>query len=179
MRKTTCLFTFGTLLFVTSPGFAEVREVRENSFWIESVVTTTATPAEVYLGLGNVGAWWDPEHTWSGSASNMSLELKAGGCFCEKLADGGSLQHGRVIYAQPGAMVRLDSPLGPLQEMPVTGVLTFKLAPEGSGTKITMTYRVSGTLTMEAAKLAPIVDHVMGTQLNRLKAFGDAGTAKK
>ena len=109
----------------------------------------------------------------------MSMDLQAGGCFCEKLADGGSIQHGRVIYTQPGSMVRLDSPLGPMQEMPVTGVLTFKLAPESGGTKITMTYRVSGTLTMEAAKLAPIVDHVMSTQLVRLKAYGDGLKSSK
>ena len=36
-----------------------------------------------------------------------------------------------------------------------------------------MTYRVAGALTMESAKLAPIVDHVMGVQLGRLRAYGD------
>lgn len=179
MKKTACLAGLGLITLLMNPALAEVREFRENAFSIESVVSTKATPAEVYTAIGNVGDWWDPEHTWSGSAKNMSMDLKAGGCFCEKLADGGSIQHGRVIYAQPGVMVRLDSPLGPLQEMPVTGVLTFRLAPEGTGTKITMTYRVSGALTMEAAKLAPIVDMVMGTQLTRLKALGDGDKAGK
>ena len=139
-----------------------MRETRENAFTIESTVTTSAAPAEVYRALGTVSEWWDPEHTWSGSAKNLSLQLQAGGCFCEQLADGGSIQHGRVIYAQPGVMLRLDTPLGPLQEMPVTGVLTFKLAPEGAGTRITMTYRVAGAFTMESAKLAPIVDQRHG-----------------
>ena len=46
--------------------------------------------------------WWDPSHTWSGSAKNLTFEPKAGGCFCEKLADGGSVQHGRVIYRPAG-----------------------------------------------------------------------------
>ena len=179
MKKTTCLLGLVLVPLLTNPALAEVRESRENSFAIESVVTTRATPSEVYTAIGTVGEWWDPEHTWSGSAKNMSMDLKAGGCFCETLADGGSIQHGRVIYTQPGVMVRLDSPLGPLQEMPVTGVLTFKLAPEGTGTKITMTYRVSGALTMEAAKLAPIVDMVMTTQLTRLKALGDGVKAGK
>ena len=32
-----------------------------------------------------------------------------------------------------------------------------------------MTYRVAGAFTMESAKLAPIVDHVMGVQLGRLR----------
>jgi uncharacterized protein YndB with AHSA1/START domain len=179
MKKTACLAGLGLIPLLANPALAEVRESRENAFAIESVVSTKATPAEVYTAIGNVGEWWDPEHTWSGSAKNMSMDLKAGGCFCEKLADGGSIQHGRVIYAQPGLMVRLDSPLGPLQEMPVTGVLTFTLSPEGIGTKITMTYRVSGALTMEAAKLASIVDMVMSTQLTRLKALGDGAKAGK
>ncbi len=58
--------------------------------------------------------------------------------------------------------------------MPVTGVLTFKLAPAAGGTLVTMTYRVSGAFTMESAKLAPIVDSVMTTQLERLRTHVDA-----
>jgi hypothetical protein len=97
--------------------------------------------------------------------------LRAGGCFCEKLADGGSVQHGRVIYVQPAVMVRLDAALGPLQDMAINGVLTFKFAPgEKSGeTLVIMTYRVAGALTLESAKLAPIVDQVMSGQLQRLR----------
>ena len=37
-----------------------------------------------------------------------------------------------------------------------------------------MTYRVAGVLTMESAKLAPLVDQVMGIQLGRL-ATSQAG----
>lgn len=179
MKTTTLLSGLSVLSFLANPALSEVRDTRESSFAIESVVTTTAAPAEVYKALGKVGDWWDSEHTWSGSAKNMSMVLTAGGCFCEKLADGGSIQHGRIIYAQPGQMLRLDAPLGPLQEMPVTGVLTFALAAEGAGTKITMTYRVSGALTMDSAKLAPLVDTVMTTQLTRLKTFGDGLKAAK
>ena len=85
----------------------------------------------VYRELGQGRRWWDPAHTWSGSARNLKLEPKAGGCFCEKLADGGSVQHGRVIFAQPGKLLRLEGALGPLQDMAVTGVLSFNLAPDG------------------------------------------------
>jgi hypothetical protein len=58
--------------------------------------------------------------------------------------------HGRVIYTQPGGMLRLDTPPGPLQEMAVTGVLTFRLTPQDGGTLITMSYRVSGTFPRTA-----------------------------
>ena len=172
--KTPWILGFGMSGLLALGARADVTDIRDNSFSIESKVTTTATAAVVYRELGKVSRWWDPEHTWSGSAKNLSLQMQAGGCFCESLAGGGSIQHGRVIYAQPNVMLRLDAPLGPLQDMPVTGVLTFKLAPADSGTQVTMTYRVAGGLTMESAKLAPIVDQVMRIQLERLKSHADS-----
>ncbi len=137
-----------------------------------------ASPAVVYHKLVKVAGWWDPKHTWSGSARNLKLEPRAGGCFCEKLPNGGSVQHGRVIFAQPGKLLRLDAALGPLQDMAVTGVLTFTLAPDGPGTPIKMTYRVAGVLTMDSAKLAPLVDQVMGIQLGRLRSFASGAPAE-
>jgi len=168
-----CAFAIG----LVGIARAEVRETGANGFVVESVVTADAPPASVYRDLIRVSLWWDPAHTWSGSARNLKLDPKAGGCFCEKLPDGGSVQHGRVIFAQPGKQLRIDGALGPLQEMAVSGVLTFSLAPEGHGTRITMTYRVAGALTMESAKLAPLVDQVMGVQLGRLRSLASGGPA--
>jgi len=156
---------------------AAVSETRENGFTIEATVLVEAKPASVYRDLTRVALWWHPEHSWSGSAKNLKLEPKAGGCFCEKLADGGSVQHGRVIFAQPGKLLRLEGALGPLQDMAVTGVLSFVLAPDGPGTRVTMTYRVAGAPTMDPAKLAPLVDQVMGIQLNRLRDFASGRPA--
>ena len=175
MRKT-ALWLFAWGLGLALPDFlsAAVTDIHESAFSIESTATIKAPPATVYRELAAVSRWWDPAHTWSGAASNLSLQLQAGGCFCEKLPSGGSVQHGRVINVQPGVLLRLDAPLGPLQEMPVTAVLTFKLEPSAAGTLVTMTYRVSGALTMESAKLAPIVDGVLNTQLERLRAHVDA-----
>jgi len=160
------LAAFGLAL----PVHADVKETRENGFVIEATVMADARPAEVYRQLVRVADWWDPKHTWSGSARNLKLEPRAGGCFCEKLPDGGSVQHARVIFAQPGKLLRLDGALGPLQDMAVSGVLSFNLAPDGPGTRINMTYRVAGVLAMDSAKLAPLVDQVMGIQLGRLKS---------
>ena len=153
------------------PTQAEVTDAREDGFTIETTVLADASPAVVYTRLIKVAGWWDPKHTWSGSASNLRLEPKAGGCFCEKLADGGSVQHARVIFAQPGRLLRLEAGLGPMQDMAVTGILSFTLEPDGKGTRIRMTYRVAGMLAMPSAKLAPAVDQVMGIQLARLKTF--------
>jgi uncharacterized protein YndB with AHSA1/START domain len=168
----TWLRLFGlSLLLPTSVTHAEVSETRENGFVIQSTVMAESAPSQVYRDLLRIGQWWDPAHTWSGSAKNLKLEPRAGGCFCEKLADGGSVQHGRVLFAQPGKLIRLEAALGPLQDMAVTGVLTFTLAPDGPGTRITMTYRVAGALTVDSAKLAPGVDKVMGNQLSRLRDY--------
>ena len=153
------------------PAQAEVKDTREDGFTIETTVMAEASPAVVYNQLVKVASWWDPKHTWSGSARNLKLEPKAGGCFCEKLADGGSVQHARVIFALPGKLLRLEGGLGPMQDMAVTGILSFTLAPDGKGTRIRMTYRVAGMLGMPAAQLAPGVDQVMGIQLERLKTF--------
>jgi uncharacterized protein YndB with AHSA1/START domain len=150
---------------------AAVKETHDGSFIVETVVLAEAKPAKVYADLLRVARWWHSDHTWSKSARNLRLDGKAGGCFCEKLPDGGSVQHGRVIFARPGQLLRIDGALGPMQESAIKGVLSFNLAPDAGGTRITMTYNVAGTLPMDAARLAPIVDKVMSMQLNRLRDY--------
>lgn len=153
---------------------AAVQETREGYFAIQSVILVDVPPAAAYRALIKPSLWWDPAHTWSGSSRNLSLAPRAGGCFCEKLKDGGSVQHAGVLFAQPGQLLRLEGGLGPLQDMAVTGVLSYTLAPDGPGTRITMSYRVHGALTMDAAKLAPLVDQVMSGQFDRLRKYANS-----
>jgi hypothetical protein len=161
-------------LALTCAAGAEVQETREGYFATQSVILVDLAPAAAYRALIKVPEWWDPAHTWSGSSRNLTLQGRAGGCFCEKLKDGGSVQHARVLFAQPGQVLRLEGALGPLQDMAVTGVLSFALAPDGPGTRITMSYRVGGALTMESAKLAPLVDQVMTGQFERLRKYANS-----
>jgi hypothetical protein len=158
-----------TSLLLAPASFAAVQQVGDNGFRTESVILVNARPEAAWRAFILVANWWDPAHTWSGSARNLRVEARAGGCFCEKLGDGGSVEHARVVFAQPGRLIRLTGALGPLQEMPVSGVLTYKFAPDGPGTRITMTYHVAGALSLEAAKLAPLVDQVMQGQFERLR----------
>jgi hypothetical protein len=169
MKNAIHLLLAGGLCF-SDGAAAAVREVREDSFHIESVVLAEGVPRSVYAALVRLSQWWDPAHTWSGSARNLSLDARAGGCFCEKLKGGGSVQHARVVFAHPGQLLRLEGSFGPLQEMPVQGVLTYAFAPDGPGTRVTMTYRVAGAFSMDPAKLAPLVDEVLTSQLERFKA---------
>jgi uncharacterized protein YndB with AHSA1/START domain len=73
-----------------------------------------APPAKVYAALTDgVGGWWDPAHTFSHNSRNLSLDAKPGGCFCERLPDGGGVQHMSVVYASPGKLLRLTGSIGP------------------------------------------------------------------
>jgi hypothetical protein len=173
MKIPHCLFPILAAALVSTAS-AEVQETSDAAFRTRSVVLVNARPALAWRTLVRMGSWWDLAHTWSGSSKNLRLSPRAGGCFCEALAAGGSVEHARVVFAQPGQTLRLDGALGPLQEMPVTGVLTFALAPDGPGTRITMTYHVAGTFSMESAKLAPAVDQVMTGQLERLRDYINA-----
>ncbi len=168
------LSALGLAAMLMSSARAEVQQTGEGRFTTQSVILVDLAPAAAYRALVKVSDWWDPAHTWSGSSKNLALGARAGGCFCEKLKEGGSVQHARVLFAQPGQLLRLEGALGPLQDMAVTGVLSFTLAPDGPGTRITMSYRVAGALTMDPAKLAPLVDQVMTSQLERLRKYANS-----
>ena len=157
-------------LALSSTSAAAVSETRDGYFKTESVVLVNLPPAAAWRGLIRIPAWWDPEHTWSGTAKNLSLEPRGGGCFCEKLADGGSVQHARVVFAQPGKLLRMDGALGPLQEMAVSGVITVSLEEKDGTTTAVVTHRVSGDPSHKLDALAPIVDQVNGLQFGAFAA---------
>jgi len=66
--------------------------------------------------------------------------------------------------------------LGPLQDMGVSGVLTFTIAPDASGAKITMTYRVAGDPGLALDQAAPLVDMVLLEQFQRLARYTASGS---
>jgi uncharacterized protein YndB with AHSA1/START domain len=161
------------LVALAAPAAAEVKSVTETGFSIEDSVLIGAPRGQVYAALGQPATWWNPTHSWSGDAAHMTLDVRPGGCFCERLPkDGGFVEHGRVIFAQPGQMLRLSAALGPLQAEAVSGSLSFKLdpGPFGDTTNLTVTYVVGGYVRGGATKLAPAVDAVIGEQIRRLAA---------
>ncbi|HEX5184691.1 MAG TPA: SRPBCC family protein [Allosphingosinicella sp.] len=154
-----------------SPAAAAVKGAAPGGFEVESSAVVAASPASVYAMLGRPGEWWAPAHTYSHDARNLTLALRAGGCFCERLpTTGGSVEHLRVVYADPGRMLRLQGGLGPLQGEGVAGSLTVTLKAVPQGTEIVMNYIVGGYLRADDANLAPIVDRVLAEQLARLAA---------
>lgn len=152
------------------PATAAISSATPSGFLITHAVEVRAGARAAYQAIGQVGRWWSPEHTYSGSAANMRLDLTAGGCFCESWSTG-SVEHARVIYAVTGKAVRLEGALGPLQQMAVNGILHFAIAEREGATAITMTYRVRGDPEAGLDKVAAIVDKVMVEQLQRLAAY--------
>jgi uncharacterized protein YndB with AHSA1/START domain len=153
------------------PASAEVKSVAPSGFEVAAAATVTAPPDRVYAALGEVARWWDPAHTFSRDAANLSIDLRAGGCFCERLKDGGSVQHLQVVYAAPGQGLRLRGALGPLQTEGVDGTLSWTLKPGEGGTTVTLSYVVGGYIRSGMEQWAPRVDRVLDEQLQRLKSF--------
>jgi uncharacterized protein YndB with AHSA1/START domain len=153
------------------PALADVKSVTSNGFEGASAATITAPPDRVYAALGEVGRWWSPSHTFSRDAANLSIELRAGGCFCEKLKNGGSVAHLTVVYAAPGVGLRLRGALGPLQAEGVDGALSWTLKPVQGGTAVALNYVVGGYIRGGIEQWAPRVDRVLDEQLHNLKNY--------
>ena len=154
---------------------AAVVEVTPVGFGVRSEVATSAAPKTVYHSLlREVDRWWNPEHTYSGNSRNLLIEDRVGGCFCERIGKGG-VEHARIIYLMPNAVVRMSGALGPLQSSGLVGTLTWKLSPAGTGTKIELTYNVGGYMHGAFENIAPAVDEVLSDQLTRLKTYSETG----
>jgi len=131
-----------------------------------------AAPDRVFAVLIEPARWWSSDHSYSGDAANFHLDARAGGCWCETLPNGGSAEHLRVVNVVPGKMLRLTGALGPLQTMPVQGVLTVSLTPAGGGTDVKLTYALIGPAGL--GDLAGPVDNVLGQEVARLKATAES-----
>ena len=167
---------FAALVFSVAAAAApaEVANVGPNGFTVHQAVTIPGSPEKVYAALVNgVGGWWNPEHTYSNDSKNLSIDARPGGCFCEKLGNGGGVEHMRVVFAWPGRMLRMTGALGPLQGSGLAGSMTWKLAAAKAAgvTTLEFSYGVGGYMAGGFDKIAPAVDAVLGEQLARFKSF--------
>lgn len=162
-------------LAVGSTARAEVVDVQANGFEVRQTVQIAGTPDKVYAAFSQIGHWWSSDHTFSRDASHLSLDPVAGGCFCEALPGGGSVMHLRVVYADPGKVLRLEGAIGPMQTLGATGHLTWSLSAKAGGTELVQTYDTGGYAKGGFANWAPPVDMVLGQQVARLKAWVETG----
>jgi hypothetical protein len=163
-------FLIAAALGAAVPSNAEVT-ISDTGFSTNNSATVAATPAEAWAALIEPARYWNPDHRWGGDAAALSLEPRAGGCFCETLPNDGSVEHMRVVMVRPGQMLRLSGALGPLQSEGLAGALTWLFEPVDGGTRITQTYSVGGHMQFEREVFGPIVDGVLREQLDRLVAL--------
>jgi uncharacterized protein YndB with AHSA1/START domain len=177
MSRVTVASLLGCALIAVAAR-AEVVDSQAGGFTVRASRVIAAPPEAVWGALVAPAGWWNPEHTYSRDAHNLTLSAKPGGFWQEALPGGGA-RHMVVILAIPPSTLRLEGALGPLQALGVVGHLTFKLAPQGGGTMITETYDVGGHAQGGLDKLAGPVDGVLDEALGRLKAHVEGVGASK
>jgi hypothetical protein len=152
------------LLAIALPAAAEVKSAKPDGFLIEQRIIVKAGIDTSYQALFEPKYWWSKAHTYGGSSEGLSIERRAGGCFCEKWPGGGA-EHARVIYLRDGDTLRLQGAFGPMQSMAVNAVIEFKLTQGKDGTQIDMSYRASGGSDSMLDKIAAPADGMLAEQM--------------
>lgn len=165
-----------TIAGVAADAVGEVLATAAGGFVVAHEIRLQGSPARAFDALTDeVSAWWDARHSYSGRAASFTLEARAGGCFCERLDNGGSVEHMRVVFAAPGQRLRMIGGLGPLQAMGASGPMDFELSADGDGTRLRFRYTVSGFTPDGLTAMAEPVNQVLGGQLARLAAYLKSG----
>jgi hypothetical protein len=146
----------------------EVVSSDANGFVVKTTVETKLAPQAAFKRFTKIGQWWSPAHTYSHDPKkNFHMDARAGGCWCERVPNEGSVEHMRVLFVAPGQEIRLSGGLGPLQSMAVSAVLDVTFEAEGTGAKVTATYNVGGYMPGMADKIPAAVDGVITEQFAR------------
>lgn len=154
-------------LSIGAPAAAEVVNSSNHGFELRHSAIVPLPPEDALRAFAQVNRWWEDSHTYSGSASNLSMRLEPGGCFCELLPGGGGVEHLRVAHVDPEKRLVLTGSLGPLLFEATTGVMDVRFSPVGNGSRVTLSYKVSGFAAGGADKIAPAVDRVLAGLVSR------------
>ncbi|HEX2542038.1 MAG TPA: hypothetical protein VHM00_13255 [Caldimonas sp.] len=157
-----------------TPASADTSDVAPTGFVVHLRHETQASPRQLYEALARIDQWWNGRHTYSGKASNLSLAVQAGGCFCERW-ERNSVEHARVVNVVEGRLLRLSGALGPLQALAVEGILSFAIGEKDGRTTLEVSYRVAGPASAALDRLAGPVDGVIADQAKRLVRFAETG----
>ncbi len=168
-------FAAACLGLLPGAAVAKVAQVSAGGFVVRHIAQVSTGVDETWALLLKPAVWWDSDHTWSGDAANLSIDARAGGCFCEilpnatspKAAPRGSVEHMRVVYVERPRALRMVGALGPLQADAATATLTIQLKAEGKGTQVLLEYVVGGFTRTPFDTLAPSVDAMLGAQMGR------------
>lgn len=163
------------VLAAAGAGRAAVIQASANGFELKQTVHIAAPAARVYAALIEPRRWWSPTHTFSGDAGNLTIDARAGGCFCEALPHGGTVSHLTVVMAAPGEGLTMRGAMGPFQDRGVDGAVAITLTPAGDGVDLTLTNDMGGYMSEGMAAWAPRADAMFAAQLVRLKRYLETG----
>jgi hypothetical protein len=169
----TVLAAVAAMAGLPAVAHAEVVDQGPGGFTIRHQVGIEAPAGEAFATLLELSAWWDPDHTYTGDASALSLNPVVGGCWCETFPEGGGVEHMRVVYLAPAqSVIRFQGGLGPLQGMGATGAMTItvRASEDRDGSVATLTYVVMGYSAAGLDQMAGPVDFVLGQAMERYAA---------
>ena len=162
-------------MFFIPSAPAKVASQSATGFMVTQEADVAVDPQAAYNAFVQIGRWWSDTHSFSGAAKNISIEPKAGGCWCEALPNGGSVRHMTVVHANPGAMLVFDGGLGPLQFMGVAGSMKVSFRAQDKGTHVSLVYAVGGYDPDNFKEISKGVDAVLGEQMKRYGDFASTG----
>lgn len=162
-------------LLIAANARGAVLESGANGFAVEEKAHIDAAPDKVYAALIHPESWWNSEHTFSGNAKNLSLDAKAGGCLCETLPNGGSVQHLSVVAAMPGRTIVFRGAMGPFQSQGVDGAMTITLAAKDGGTDLVLDNNYGGFVQGGMGKWPLAADAMLADLVQHLKYYAENG----
>jgi hypothetical protein len=166
---TRCWLAALTILYALAiPLRAAIVDSAGNGFTVKIAIGAQVPAATAYRTIVDVASWWDPDHPYSGTSSNLSIDAVRGGCFCEKLANGGGVRHLAVVYADPGKRLRMNGGLGPMEDMAVAGSLSFDRGSRRP-VHVTLTYTAGGYLPGGLDAMAKPADAMLTCAMQRLE----------
>jgi uncharacterized protein YndB with AHSA1/START domain len=171
----------------SAPVHSDVVYAEMQGFEVLAQVEVALPADAVYDSLINdVGQWWSSSHTFYGEQNNLTISAAVGGCFCEIKDKNQQSIHLEVIHVDTGKLIRFSGGLGPLQSMPVIGVMDWQVKSTTDSshlthtnqhlTNITFRYKVSGYVKGGLQNIAVPVDRVLQQQLESFKQFIQAQT---
>jgi len=154
------------LLFLSGPACAELVKTADDGFIVRHSVKVANDKSMVFETMtGKVGEWWNPDHSFSGDASNMLIDAD---CFCERWGNN-LVRHLNTEIWLEGSKVVMEGGLGPLKELGLGGTMIWSLTSiDDGGTTVTWKYHVYGFSETSVPELAAAVDGVLKEQIDRL-----------
>ena len=167
MRK--LLIAVVAVLAAASPAAAEIVSRSENAVTMRFAAPTRIDGVRASGSLEALPLWWDGDHSYTGDAANLSLDLAPGGCWCERMPDGTDFDHGRTVSAEDGRIL-FHAPFGPLRGKATRADLTVAWAETG----VTWTFVIEGP---GVGAMADPVHGVMEAGFQRWVRFLEAEAA--